>query len=713
MLDLIEQFILAHASLAYFLAFAGAFFESIAFIGIFVPGTVITAAAGFLSEQWPGSFIFSWFFLLAFLGAGLGNIVTYLLGRYYGPPLFSEKNFYLKRQYLERAQEYFEVHGGKSIFMAQFLGPLRPIVPLVAGMAEMPMWRYISWTVVASAAWALVYLSIGYFFGASWEAVQLWGTRLTFFVLLMVGLFVVNLIIGRFLVLHERQVRKVVFSIGQSILAGFLGNEYIASLLQRFPRFFGFFKNRFSIRSTFGLPFSVAVVISLIILFYLLMVIRAIIAQGPLWAVDERLFAATMFVRDPLLNSLVHFLTNLAGPPAIVIALALSFMLWLDGREYRIFVFLIGTPIVYLYQWLLKSIFYRSRPDQIYALVTETSPSFPSAHAVVAIIVYGFLLFFLLKYIQRWRVKVAAILSLATLIFLIGFSRVYLGVHWPSDVLGGYLLGGWWLTVMLTVAYVGEKTFYQVKPPKITPLNKFIVAVLLLAISLATVKVYGAYDPLRTIERDTVVVLPIVRAKAFSSELLFSLPRQTETLAGRQQAPINLVFVGSRHDVSVAFQKAGWEMAEPINLQSALKMITTSLQNAPYPTAPFSPQFYDGRVHDIGFQKSTSLDSVRQRHHVRLWLAPIALSDNEIVWQANASFDKGIAYSPVLKFPTHIIDPNIDKERDYIRGDLAAVGSIGRQETVQLVEPVLGTTGSGSPFFTDGKAHVLWILPQP
>ena len=712
MLAFLQQFFLSHPELGYLLLFAAVFAESLGFVGVFVPGTAVVVLAGFLAEAWGGPYNIFAFLLLTTLGAFLGSATTYLLGRYYGPPLFSEKNFYLKRRYLERTQEYFEAHGGSSVFTGQFTGPLRSFIPLVAGMAEMGYGRFFIWTFVASVAWSAAHLGLGYFFGTSWEAVQLWGTRLSLFIILIAIIVFLNWLLGRFLVRHERQVRAVAVSVGRSVMDGFLGNEYVAMVIRKYPRFFRFLKHRLSRRKLTGLPLTLAFSASFVIILYLLVLVRTLIVSGPLLPVDQRLLAAVMFVRDPVLTPIMQFITNLAGWPVIGIVACISVALWIDHRHFRALVLITGATSAALLQTFFKYIFERARPDQALALITEPTPSFPSGHAVMAVVVYGFVLFALLPHFKRWRTKIFAALLSATFIFLVGFSRLYLGVHWPSDVLGGYLLGGWWLVTMVTVTYIGEHSF---APPGRRELPRLAASVLVFSVLVAALSgtaVYGAYHPLKTVAQESIAIVPLATADHFSTELLQMIPKQTETLNGAPQAPINLVFVGSRQTVVGDFTRAGWQIADPIDLSSVFKIVHASLENSAYATAPISPSFYQGRVQDLGIQQSTSADSVRQRHHLRLWLAPLSLKDGTTVWLASASFDQGVGYSAALKFPTHIINPDIDAERDYVMASLAEAGVIDHSDTVQMIAPVLGVTGAGSPFFTDGEARVLWLRPS-
>ncbi len=97
----------------------------------------------------------------------------------------------------------------------------------------------------------------------------------------------------------------------------------------------------------------------------------------------------------------------------------------------------------------LKYLVQRARPDGLLPAIAETGYSFPSAHAVGSMVFYGFIAFMLCRLYPRYAKVVVAAATLVVLI--IGFSRLYLGVHFPSDVVAGYLLGGAWLLVGMRV----------------------------------------------------------------------------------------------------------------------------------------------------------------------------------------------------------------------------------------------------------------------
>jgi undecaprenyl-diphosphatase len=107
-----------------------------------------------------------------------------------------------------------------------------------------------------------------------------------------------------------------------------------------------------------------------------------------------------------------------------------------------------------------KIILHRSRPDT--ALYIENTFSFPSGHATIAMSFYGFLTYLLIRNFSKWKRKTNIFFSGFAIIILIGFSRLYLGVHYLSDVLGGYLSGAIWLIIAISLS-----EYFMSKKPEI------------------------------------------------------------------------------------------------------------------------------------------------------------------------------------------------------------------------------------------------------
>lgn len=140
---------------------------------------------------------------------------------------------------------------------------------------------------------------------------------------------------------------------------------------------------------------------------------------------------------------------TLLGKWQVVTTFALTFIfsLCLWQKKYYIAPFLLSVLGGQFFTFTSKLIFQRQRPGD--AVYLENYFSFPSGHATIAVSFYGFLLYYFLRNTKNWQRKLAFLTVGSLIIFLLGFSRIYLGVHYFSDVLGGYLSGAIWLTLSI------------------------------------------------------------------------------------------------------------------------------------------------------------------------------------------------------------------------------------------------------------------------
>ena len=162
------------------------------------------------------------------------------------------------------------------------------------------------------------------------------------------------------------------------------------------------------------------------------------------WAVAKRFSSATSFF---------DVMSAIGGPVGVAVigVSALAFLLMrkhLHRAAYLAFTALGGGAL----DWELKRYFARARPDVAQMLMHATGYSFPSGHAMGSTVVFGALAYIAFRFFTRWRWKAASIALATTLVIGVALSRVYLGVHWISDVGAGITGGLLWIT-MTTVAY--------------------------------------------------------------------------------------------------------------------------------------------------------------------------------------------------------------------------------------------------------------------
>lgn len=141
------------------------FAESGLLIGFFFPGDSLLFTAGFLASQ---GFLNIWFLALgAFVCAVAGDSVGYAFGRRVGPAIFKrEDSFWFHRDHLERANRFYEAHGGKTIILARFMPIVRTFAPIVAGAGRMRYPKFFAYNVVGGVAWAIGMSMLGFFLGS-------------------------------------------------------------------------------------------------------------------------------------------------------------------------------------------------------------------------------------------------------------------------------------------------------------------------------------------------------------------------------------------------------------------------------------------------------------------------------------------------------------------------------------------------------------------
>jgi membrane-associated protein len=131
----------------------------------FLPGDSLLFAAGAIIAK-PESDLNVWLmWLLLVVAAILGDMVNYIIGDYIGPKAFSGKYKLLKKEYLDRTQQFYEKHGGKTIIYARFIPIIRTFAPFIAGVGTMSYSRFASYNVIGGLLWVTSFLFIGYYFG--------------------------------------------------------------------------------------------------------------------------------------------------------------------------------------------------------------------------------------------------------------------------------------------------------------------------------------------------------------------------------------------------------------------------------------------------------------------------------------------------------------------------------------------------------------------
>ena len=143
------------------------------------------------------------------------------------------------------------------------------------------------------------------------------------------------------------------------------------------------------------------------------------------------------------MDAFMIFITYLGNWQAIVgLGIVAVVILWSLKKKRETMFLIVALTSGEIIKEFLKLFFHRERPDMSLALIQENDYAFPSGHCVMSVIFYGMICYFIYQVCKNKWQKIILLTATVILVFLIGYSRVYLGVHWISDVLGGWIIGG-------------------------------------------------------------------------------------------------------------------------------------------------------------------------------------------------------------------------------------------------------------------------------
>jgi membrane protein DedA with SNARE-associated domain/membrane-associated phospholipid phosphatase len=679
---------------SYWIIGLAALLEAFLVTGMFIPGTLIVIAGGMLVQQGILDFFdLAWFVAI---GSFLGGEASYWVG------VFARKG--LERRWhpetspaYQRAEGLFRRHGGFALILGRFLGPLAGFVSFAATVSGMPRRKFLIWNIASGFPFALILIALGLFLGDVITRLGPVATRMALFA----GAAVLGLAVLWWLVVRIVRTLPFLLSVLRSIVAAVAENPDVRAWGKRHPRSAWFIRSRFD-RSHFG---------GLSATF--LGVIAAYI--GLIWAgsAADVLMADPIMATDLRLANLVHAFwspgllqffakTTALGDWRTVGLIFLAALCVLQARARTdlalgLTVALVGNVVSVS---LLKTAFHRPRPDLAYFV--ETSGSFPSGHAAISVAFFAMLIY--LAWRLKWLRPVMAVFIAASLALLIGLSRIYLIEHYLSDVLNGWLLGGLWMVIGIAVTEWWREAHPATAPLKGTRATR-LAWLAALAFLAGAGWIVATYDKPRNhsefLSRSETVAAP---AQIFSTG---KAPFSTESIGGTALEPINVIVVAKNlADLETAMGQAGWVQARKPGLASLSQAAWAALTNRPDDNAPVTPYFWYGVPNKVSFQRPTKDNSLRKRHHVRFWQTRFLTPEGNRIFVGAASFDDGFDRTLL-----HHIDPNIDAERDILAKDLQQAGLSVRVEFLQVSPPHMGESVAGDPWFTDGKAAIVEIVP--
>lgn len=403
--------------------------ESLALAGIIVPGVLLL----FLVATVAGHLDFSVNLILfsGFLGAVAGDGISFYLGRFFKDSIPNWWPFSRYPDTLKMGEQFFYKHGGKSIMLGRFIGPIRPILPLTAGMFGMPQLRFAAFNSFSALIWAPFYLLPGYLTG---KAVNLkLPDDLLSISLIFLG--TLSLIAISFRYLSMR------LQIDSSLYDAVLLKKNSGFLFNRLQKHYQSFRLKHP-----GFEFPLASISLFLINIFLLGIWTYLtLSTNVLVDINQRCLETAIALRSELglvsnsISKIATHLTLLGDVAFMYVSFGVLVIAMLTRKHYYAALHIVIAGLfTALITYSLKEYFSIARPDIL--LSPPSSFAYPSGHSSGATVFFALLASFIaqeMEQLKRWQ----AYCLFSIPIILIAFSRVLLGVHWLTDVIAGISLG--------------------------------------------------------------------------------------------------------------------------------------------------------------------------------------------------------------------------------------------------------------------------------
>jgi undecaprenyl-diphosphatase len=431
----------------YLLVGVFAFAETGAFVGLVVPGETVMLLGGAVAGQ--GAIDIYVLIAIAWFSAWLGDTTSFFVGRRLGRDfvLRNGPRFGIGHQRFEKVEDYFDRHGGKTIFIGRFISLVRALAPFIAGSSGMRYRAFVPYSILGTGLWASAHILIGYFFSRSIETAAKYAGKGAFLLATLIVVVVAVVVVVRALRVEENRRRAVRW------MEDHAATRWLARLTRRFGPQLQFLWDRVTPGGTFGLEFTSLMAAFAVASFVL--VAYTVIVGGDPGPTPGDMTAAEIAesLRAGWLVDIAKTVTALGSAPVVLsLALVCAGLLARGRRWAELGVLVAGLGLAIAGAHEIKDAIDRPRPPG--GLVAVSGSSFPSVHAVYS----TFYVWLAVTIVLRLRPGMArgtlVVVAGFVLAALIGLSRVYLDVHYLSDVSAGWALGAAAFSICAAVALV-------------------------------------------------------------------------------------------------------------------------------------------------------------------------------------------------------------------------------------------------------------------
>ena len=411
----------------YVLVGALAFLETGAFVGLVFPGETAVILGGAVAGQGDTSIVIT--IAIVWFCAWAGDTCSFLIGQRLGRGFVLEHGpkVRITHERFEQVESYFQRHGGKTILIGRFIGLVRALAPFVAGSSRMPYRAFVPYSILGTGLWSATFCLLGYALSNSLNKASEIAGRGIFVFGFVVGVVVAGVVISRFL--REPENRR---KLAERIAA--------TPVLRRLLPEIRFFWNRLT-PGGLGLELT-SLLAALSVALFVLVGYALIVTDdaGPTPG-DSQAIDVVNDIQMGWLTDIAKTVTQLGSTAAIIAVAVLAGGVLAWRRLWTEVAVLVGALVIILIASpAIKEAIDRPRPAGP-ALVSAPGDSYPSGHAAHSVIYTWLALTIAIRVRPGWAYGSAVIVAGIAVTALVGLSRVYLNVHYLSDVSGGWALG--------------------------------------------------------------------------------------------------------------------------------------------------------------------------------------------------------------------------------------------------------------------------------
>lgn len=553
--QVILNYLRAHPHLGEIFTFLVAFSESLPIIGTAIPGSITMTLIGILIGG--GAMPITWSIAIASIAAFSGDTVGYILGFYYNERLRSMWPFKKHPKLLTMGEAFFKSHGGKSIILGRFIGPARCMVPMIAGLLQLSWIRFVIAALPSAIMWAFMYMTPGILLGAlAHEAPK--GETTKFFMIgigIILGFSLIFWLIQHFFTQLARAINKITDRTWNYLYKNNEGRFFIRLIT-----------NHQKPDDHHQLTLFCFSMLSAILFFILLINVRL---HTSMIKLDMPIFHVLQSIRTLTWDKIFVVITLLGAPKTMLMIGVLTTLAFSLKKQWRTATHIFaGTILSAGAVEIFKHLSHSLRPQGF--MLAQNTSSFPSGHTTMSFVIVGLISFFVAQIVsKKWRFL--PYLLGGVFVSIIAFSRLYLGAHWITDIVGSLLLG---LSILFLCIISYRRMPNANGAFHLSPSTTTVLLIVCFGLSW----IYNIKQHYQQTLFDTTPTWKIEHISIdawWTSPLRYS-PLYRNNRFGQAFQPFNVQWQGSLIQITQILEKAGWKtLPKHPQLKSTLKRFSS------------------------------------------------------------------------------------------------------------------------------------------